>query len=229
MDTLFADYENMLIGNQKDIGLYNFYGASPGGANQQRALTLIRYVLEELLGWDMEEVIKKFDSYIIHEMRLERVTDFIKYPVEVPDRDPRYILSLLYPERIHLNYTAMVIDVYSKVLEDKGQFPREYFAGVDGYYRFCICLQYLISNYKPCTSLDELYSFILSSAGNKFLMRYRLKVPANQFNINILDCIREITKEEENCDLYYYYYNFLVQLKAAYMPDTIPGVCYLPI
>ena len=43
MDSLFSEYENSLIGAQKEIGIYNFYGAEPGGANQQRALLCIRY------------------------------------------------------------------------------------------------------------------------------------------------------------------------------------------
>ena len=60
MDTLFMDYENSLIGANKDIGIYNFYGAESGGANQQRAVTCIRYVLENVLQWTVEEAIQKF-------------------------------------------------------------------------------------------------------------------------------------------------------------------------
>ena len=136
MDTLYTDYENFLIGNSKDVGKHNFYGAAPGGANQQRALSLLHYALEEVLEWDEEESIKKFDKYMIKALKLERVVDYIKYPAEVPDRDPRYILSLLYPDRIKLNYTQMVMEVFQRVLNGKGQFPREYFAGVDGFFRF---------------------------------------------------------------------------------------------
>ena len=47
METLFLDYENCLINLQKDIGIYNFYNAEPGGANQQKALSCIRYAIEE--------------------------------------------------------------------------------------------------------------------------------------------------------------------------------------
>lgn len=112
MDTLYTDYENFLIGNSKDVGKHNFYGAAPGGANQQRALSLLHYALEEVLEWDEEESIKKFDKYMIKALKLERVVDYIKYPAEVPDRDPRYILSLLYPDRIKLNYTQMVMELY---------------------------------------------------------------------------------------------------------------------
>ena len=92
MDTLFYDYENSLIGESKDIGMYNFFGSAAGGANQQRAVACIRYALEEVLGWDVEESIQKFDDYMIKAMKLTRVVDFINYPDEVPDRDPRYIL-----------------------------------------------------------------------------------------------------------------------------------------
>ena len=87
MDTLFMDYENSLIGANKDIGIYNFYGAEAGGANQQRAVTCIRYVLENVLQWTVEESIQKFDNYMITLMKLERVVDFIRYPDEVRGRN----------------------------------------------------------------------------------------------------------------------------------------------
>ena len=48
MDTIFMDYESLLMGQRKDIGLYNFFGAEPGGANQQRALIVIRYAIEKV-------------------------------------------------------------------------------------------------------------------------------------------------------------------------------------
>ncbi len=213
MDTLFMDYENSLIGANKDIGIYNFYGAESGGANQQRAVTCIRYVLENVLQWTVEEAIQKFDNYMITLMKLERVVDFIRYPDEVRNRDPRYILSLVYPERVHLNLETMVLDIYKDVLAHEAQFPREYFAGANGFYRYCICLQYLITHYHPITSLEELYNFITSPEGKRFLMEYRLKVPAEQLEINPLDCLYELTKENEFSTLYYCFYMFNEQIQ----------------
>ena len=78
MDTLFMDYENSLIGMNKDIGIYNFYGAEAGGANQQRAIVCIKYVIENVLQWSVEEAIQKFDDYMISLMKLDRVVDFIR-------------------------------------------------------------------------------------------------------------------------------------------------------
>ena len=215
METLFLDYESYLIKSRKDIGLYNFYNAEPGGANQQRALSCIKYAIEKVLQWDIEETLLKFDEYMIHAMRLERLVDFINYPKEVPERNPRYILSLLYPNRIHINYQDMVVHVYKEVLARRMQFPREYFLGVEGFYRYCICLQYLITHYHPVSSVDELYQFLCSSEGNKFLSAYRLKTPADQLEINILDCIHELTKDEKDSDLYYHFYSFMHESKNA--------------
>lgn len=211
MDTLFMDYENSLIGASKDIGIYNFYGAESGGANQQRAVICIKYVLENVLEWEEEEAIKKFDDYIIRIMKLERVVNFIKYPEEIRPRDPLYILSLVYPERVHLNLNQMVVDIYKNVLAGDSQFPREYFAGANGYYRYCICLQYLITHYRPASSLDDLYGFIISNDGRRFLSEYRLKVPADQLDIDPLDCLYELTADETYSKLYYSLYKFRQQ------------------
>ncbi len=216
MDSLFSEYENSLIGAQKEIGIYNFYGAEPGGANQQRALLCIRYALEKVLGWDVETSIKKFDAYIIRIMKLERIVDFIVYPDEVEPRNPRYILSLLYPERIHLNYQKLVLEVMQGVLEGKRQFPREYFVGPDGFSRYCLCLQYLIMNYHPVSSIDELYQFLLSPEGNKFLLENRLRIPADQLKIDILSCIHEITLDEPSSELYYCFYAFQKEYKKTH-------------
>jgi hypothetical protein len=215
MDTLFLDYENSLIKREKNIGTYNFYGAEPGGANQQRAISCIRYALEEILEWDVEESVNKFDDYIIREMKLERVIGFISFPSEVEQGDPRYILSLLYPERIKLNQQKLVEQVYKGVLSGSAQFPREYFSGTNGFYRFCACLQYLLINYKPFSSLEDLYDFVLSPEGNKFLYQYRLKVPADQLEISLIDCVHIITKEEPDSELYYCYYSFNQKIKES--------------
>lgn len=215
MDTLYLDYENYLIGAAKDVGMHNFFGAEPGGANQQRAIACIRYALEELLCWDEEEAVKKFDTYTLNLMKLQRLADFIRYPDEIPQRDPRYILSLLYPHLVHMNLQELVKDVYIRVLSHECQFPKEYFSGPNGFYRYCICLQYLIENYHPVSSLDELYQFFTSSDGNRFLMEYRLKVPADHLKIDILDCIHELTADYPESQLYFTYYSFCRSYKAA--------------
>lgn len=212
MDSLFLDYENTLIGRQREISPSNFYGPNPGGANQKKALMLIKYAIEKVLCWDMEEAIRKFDCYMITVMHLERVVLYIKRPEEIDANDTRFILSLLYPQRVKMNPQQLIEETYQKVIEGKEQFPRDYFTGTNGFYRFCTCLQYLISNYKPFCCIDDIYAFFTSPVGKKFLFEYRLKVPASQLEIDILDSIHVITSDIENADLYYSFYSFKEQL-----------------
>lgn len=206
MDAMFIYYDDSLIGRTPYVDAYNFYGQEPGGANQSKALSCVKYAIEEILQWDEDTAIKKFDEYIIREMKLYKIMSYIDFPTEVPFGDARYVLSLLYPRRVKMNQEKLIEDIYKGVLEGDGkQFPREYFAGGIGFKRFCFCIKFLLENYKPFTDVEDIYIFFDSPQGKKFLYDYRLKVPADQFSINMLDVVKYITQEEPNSELIYNY------------------------
>ncbi len=198
MNPLYLDYEQLLLGNAKVLSPFNFYGINPGGTNQKNALSCIRYGLEELLKWDINDCKKKFDHYTIKLMKMERLVEYIEFPPEVEFGDPKYILALLYPNQIRLNQKEMIEEMYQRVINGSCQFPREYFLGQNGFYRFSICLCYLINNYAPFYEMEDLYAFFSSSEGRKFLDKYRLKVPMEHLNIDLLKSIYTITDDNEN-------------------------------
>lgn len=208
MKELKLEYLEVLMGNKDALSTYHFIGAAPGGTNQKKALECFRFIIEDLLEWDISEAMQKFDGYIIHLMKLERLADYIVYPPEVAPRDGRYILALLYPKEIRLNEKTMIEELYQSILDGKTQFPREYFLGQKGFYRFCICLCYLISNYRPFDDLESLYRFLASPEGRAWLDDYRLRVPMEHLGIDLLKCVYELTKEETHSRLYYCYYQF---------------------
>lgn len=229
MDSAFVDYDDSLIGRIPYIDAYNFYGPNPGGPNERKAISCIRYVLEDVLCWTPEESVRKFDDYIIREMKLEKIITYINFPVEVPFGNPRYILSLLYPDKIYVDQQKLVEETFCSVLEASRknpiaegksdgerlkQFPREYFAGGDGFKRFCYCIKYLIENYKPMSSIEEIYSFFDSPKGKKMLYDFRLKVPADQFSIDMLSVIRYITRYEPDSDLFFSFFTFQKELSS---------------
>lgn len=213
MDAMFIDYDDSLIGRIPYVDAYNFYGPEPGGANQAKALSCVKYAIEEVLQWDEDTAVKKFDDYIIREMKLYKIISYIDFPTEVPMGDARYILSLLYPHRVRMNQEKLIEDIYKGVLEGNGkQFPREYFAGGIGFKRFCYCIKFLLENYMPFDNIEDIYIFFDSPQGKKFLYEYRLKVPADQFAINMLDVVRYITKEDPDSELIFHY----IQWKKEY-------------
>ena len=206
MDAMAIEYDNSLIGRIPYVDAYNFYGPEAGGANQAKALGCIRYAVEEVLQWDEETAVKKFDEYMIKEMKLYKLMSYIDFPTEVPFGNARYVLSLLYPDRIRMSQEKLIEDIYRGVLDGNGkQFPREYFAGGIGFKRFCYCIKFLLENYMPFSCVEDIYTYFDSPIGKKFLYKYRLKVPADQFAINMLDVIRYITKDEPDSDLVYHY------------------------
>ena len=99
MDPLIVEYEDTLIDKLQHVDLCNFY--EPGSAiNERMALGVIKYVIEDVLRWTPDDAVQKFDSYMIKLMKLNKFVNYIEYPIEVPKGDTRYILSLLYPNKI---------------------------------------------------------------------------------------------------------------------------------
>lgn len=211
MSELFNAYDNYLIGKERILGTYHFIGEAPGGMNEKIALSCIKYALEYILEWSHDMAIKKFDAYMIQKLKLNRLLEYIDFPLDVEYGDPEYILSLLYPKNIHLSQTYLVEKMYRSTLKKNTQFPREYFSGDIGMRRYCICLRYLIRNYHVFYSVEEIYSFFCSTEGNKFLASFRLKSPASQLGIDVLRAVYESTSDEPDSELYYCFYSFLSQ------------------
>ena len=209
MICLYIAYEDYLIGRTPALSSYYFYGSEPGGANEKVAIQLIRYAIEKLLNWTVDTTVKRFDEYMIRQLKLERIILYIDYPTEVKKGSIEYILSLLYPAKMHLSQRILAERIYRSVLEDEEQFPREYFSGTSGFQRFCHCFRYLIEHYKVFYTIEEAYRFFTTIEGKNFLALYRLKVPAEQLGINILDALYEISKDNEHSQLYYCYYSFM--------------------
>lgn len=215
MKELILDYEEVLIGNRDAISSFNFYGAEPGGNNQKRALECIRFVIENILQWNLDQAKLNFDTYMIQLMKLDRIIEYIVYPPEVCPGDTLYILSLLYPDKIRMNPKTMIENMYQRVLDGEAQFPREYFLGQKGFYRFCVCLCYLISEYRPFGDMEEIYQFFSSPEGKVFLDENRLRVPMEHLGIDLLKCIQTITQSEKYSYLFYCYYEFQKKFSNA--------------
>ena len=212
MDTLFMEYEYTLIGRADNIKPYNFYGAASVAANQRRALSCVKYAIERVLQWTPEEAVQKFDRYMIQVMKLDKIVDHIKYPDEIEDGDPRYILSLIYPEKVKIKENDLVINTFKRVITTGCQFPREYFSGLEGFHRYCICLKYLLYQYHPVSSTPEIYEFLDSAAGKALLFDLRLKIPGEMMNIDLYDCVRNICPPD-GADFYCSLYKFKRQMK----------------
>lgn len=213
MSSLFIAYEDFLIGRTSGISNYYFYGTDAGGANENVALSCFRYAIENLLQWSPSVAIRRFDNYIIEQLKLDKIMNYIHFPVEIEKGSAEYILSRLYPQHLRLTQKDLVEKIYIGVLRNSRQFPREYFVGADGFRRFCYCLRYLIVNYLVFYHIEEVYQFFYTKKGIQMLSAFRLRIPAIHLGISLYDAIYAISKDNEDSRLYYCYYKFQEKLK----------------
>ena len=75
---IINEYEEILIGNRKKISSNYFLFDKKG--NERVALSVIRYAIENLLGWDVHNAIKLFNSNYISFMKLDQMVKYIVFP-----------------------------------------------------------------------------------------------------------------------------------------------------
>lgn len=228
MSILLSTYENTLIGRTDDISISYFSGMPPGGETEREVLEVFHYAFEELLGWEPGEVINKLDMYYIKKMKLVKLLQYIDYPIDIRKNNTKYILSLMYPNRVKIPPHERAEVIYKRVVETGCQFPKEYFSGMEGFYRYCSCFKMFFNLYYPVDSIKQIYSICFSQFGKKLLTDFRLLVPSKQFQICILNVIHECTEGADGAEFYYHYYRFLQNLnKTEKLPDFLDIDMYI--
>ena len=201
MNTVFINYENSLV-DREDVALVHSI------LNEANVIGCFRFATEQILGWDIERVIKALDMELIKELKLEGLLKYITFPPDILNNDIKYILSKMYPDKVSLSGPLLTIELYQKVLAGEAHFPKEYFMGSIGMVRMITCVAYVVEKYKSFSSVEEIYEFFLSKEGRVFLSTYKLRAPLSLLNISITNVIYELTKSEESAKFWFDYYSY---------------------
>ena len=169
---IINEYEEMLIGNRKKISSGYFLFDKKG--NERVALSVIRYAIENLLGWDVHTAIRLFTSNYISFMKLDQMIKYIAFPSDVTKDDTEYILYLLYPKYVDYDVKRYTLRIYKKVMNNECRYPKDYMYGYLGMLRAKICLQYAINQNCLFKSADDLYNFFASKECIKYLKANKL-------------------------------------------------------
>lgn len=211
--TLFYEYEQILIGNKPSFAPYFFkYGEN---TSQHYALLIIKFAVEKYLKWDPFDMLNHFTKDIAIQMKLEPLMKYIEFPVEVDKEKDYYVLaSMIYPYIIKIDTKELVLRTYKDVLNEKiCKFPKEYLSGADGIIRAGICLQYMLNQYFSFKDTRELYSFFIDTKGIKALKEYRLNnISSEMFELPI-DYLHESLPDFQKDEFWYHYYKFITMNK----------------
>lgn len=217
VNSIKTEMDDVIINRKEQVSIDNFYGKNQVNANQLQALNCVRYVIEDILQWDIDTAKLKFDDSILKRFNLYPVLDYIEYPDEIEKYDTYYILSLLYPKKIRLNYEDIVKNTLDKVFSgERSQFPRDYFAGALGFKRFCYCIKFIVEENLTFTSISEIYDFFDNAIKKRdTLLTSRLRIPIYHYKIDLYEVIYTITKDYEDAELWYSYYCFNRAIKES--------------
>lgn len=204
---ILNDYEDVLLGNRQRIPTSYFLFDKKG--NERIALSVIRYAIENLLGWDIHNAIKLFNKNYISFMKLDQMVKYIAFPSDVTKDDTEYILYLLYPRYVDYDVKRYTLRVYDKVMAGDGRYPKDYMYGYLGMLRAKICLQYVINKTCMFKSEDELYRFFSSKECIKYLKQNKLYQLYISFYATPLEYMHDSMPSAVKNDFLFHNYMFM--------------------
>lgn len=208
---IILEYEELLCGKRKNFSA-GYVGKS---LNPVNTIELFRYVYEDLLGWEPEQVVLYTDKALLKKLKLDILFKKLPFPLGLdPMVDFYYIGHLLYPHIFAYDHKSSVLRTYDKVLSrEMSKFPKGFFDGADGRLALALCVRSAISSNLKITSIEEVYRyFAIKSRALFFLKKQKLFVPCVEHYADPLSMIHDILKEEDKSELYYRYYSFLSEL-----------------
>ena len=199
LQNAIAEYEECLIGNRRTIS--NYYFSYNQYGNMKLALQVIKHGLEKYLRWNPEQLRDCLTPEIMEQLRLQQMVRHIIFPPELDaSRDLFFIIWQLYPHTIHFSDKDLILRVYKGILDRTIlKYPKEFFTGHDGRIRSQVCLRYMIEQFLPINSLEELYEYFASSNCQNVLKQNKLLVICNDLYETPLEYLhKSLPKGQQN-------------------------------
>lgn len=210
------DYENTLLGRQTTYKIAK-KEADKGEIND-RILSLLHYVFDELLEWSPSMVRDYLNWDVIEWLHLTSVINKIEFPPELDSRtDLFYIAALMYPKEITYQKRDFTLQVYEKVMSgDLIKYPKGFFSSAEGIENLQICFRYAVRQKLYNKSLKELYLFFSDyQPARKFISNANLSLPYSKHYDLPLDLFHDSLHISERSEFYYHYAKFKYCVKMV--------------
>lgn len=183
--------------------------------NEKTALEVIRYSFEYYMRWKPEEI-QQISLELLKKLSLDSLLSYIDFPDGIKNKKESlvYLLSILYPNKYSYSFEERTIDMLKDVLEETDQkFPRNWFFGVQGKQRLCICLNYIITQYVSVESIEALYAFFSKKGIVSFLQKYKLYSHQRRIYDTPVDFLHDMLDDSQKSLFLHDYYKFMYLLK----------------
>ena len=206
---IIAEYDQVLLGNQRTVDRY-YFANKTAEVNQNIALLLIRYCVENYLQWSPEKMRDSMTMEILRQWRLAGYLRFIVFPDELKkESNLWYLAHLAYPHRIPASDKDVCLRVYKQLMNGELQkFPKGFFSGSNSMNRVCYCLNYAIDHYTSFTSIEDMYSFFGTARCIQSLREWKLYTQVRDlFEVPIV-AMYLMTNDEQDIPFLFQYYRF---------------------
>ncbi|ADL36263.1 hypothetical protein bpr_II326 (plasmid) [Butyrivibrio proteoclasticus B316] len=204
--TLIHEYTQILCGSKSKFS-NPFFSKQNRQRGEQYAYELFRIAIEIFLHWTPEQANKRLNQEVIKKMRLDIALSYIDLPDEaLASNDYSWILHKLYPD-IPYNMEGQTLAIYDAVLNGtRNKWPKNFFEGIEGYDRACICLRKMIETHMHWDNLEDLHRQFATGEGSKMLRQYRLnKIMGIVFGDPLSYLYAALPDEQKDPFLYHYY------------------------
>ncbi len=219
---LLFEYKKHLLGNGMKFSQEIFKKPQNIYEDHDIALKLFRFAIEIFLRWTPEMTRTLLDREVIERMKLNTIYDaYIIFPSELDKNvDYWYISHLLYPKKFPYSEREYVIKIYDQVIEDvnahrRYKFPKNFFNGVKGRDRACICLRRYIERFEVFHDVQEMYAFSASPKCVKVLNQYGLRLVWHTIFSSPVEFMHYMLPEDQRDSFLYHYYIFQYMYKKA--------------
>lgn len=221
---LFQEYELMYINDGKNTIPSVYFRDLTPEQQQEQALMVIRFAIEEYLQWNPSDVKKYMTRRILKKMKLDGLLkSYVAFPPEYDknDMDLTYLAYLLYPGIFKLNIEEQCINMFQRVYNREiSKFPSSWIGSGDGLRRFAIILQYVLAQMPRFKDQEALYAYFAGPSGTKCLRKYRIYSFAITLYDSPLDALHFSLPDELRSSFWYHYFKFS---KKYQPPCLLPG------
>lgn len=140
---------------------------------ERDALSLTRYIVEEVLGWTPEEAMAHITADIGRRLGMDSLLRYVDSPMEVKlSEDYRWLIHKAYPLQTRYDEQEPLFKLYHKIMNGEiKRFPRNFFIGKDGRKKASVLFRDYISRNIPAGSISELYRIFSNSADGWNILR----------------------------------------------------------
>lgn len=193
----------------------HFYLSGTDSEKEEDALSIIRYIVTDLLGWTPQEAMICMNSYIASKMKIDILLPYISFSKDVDrNHDYDFVIHKAFPRETYFQPQKKIIRLYQRLINGEiSKYPKSYFNKTGNGYTRARCILLYIVQSKFVTDKDRnfvLFRFFANNSNaTKKLKEWKMSAACKTlYNGNALDFLRDTLEDTPETEFLYNNFSF---------------------